>query len=144
MENAMLIMSGNRKACSNEYNIIKTLQVEEVENCLKDFQTVIEFIQLGIDNKVTNIVLLLGNKTYDYVLQVLYKGGLYGLVKVWILPEYNFEIKELNIENHFIEIKDYNKPRLESFQVHLTDVCNLNCKGCGHFSNIAKEKIFWM
>lgn len=37
MENAMLIMSGNRKACSNEYNIIKTLQVEEVENCLKDF-----------------------------------------------------------------------------------------------------------
>lgn len=89
-------------------------------------------------------MLLLGNKTYDYVLQVLYKGGLYGLVKVWILPEYNFEIKELNIENHFIEIKDYNKPRLESFQVHLTDVCNLNCKGCGHFSNIAKEKIFWM
>lgn len=30
--------------------------------------------------------------------------------------------------------------KLLRFNVHLTDHCNLNCKGCGHFSPIAKEK----
>jgi len=30
------------------------------------------------------------------------------------------------------------KPRLFHFEVHITDHCNLNCKGCGHFSNLAK------
>jgi len=29
-------------------------------------------------------------------------------------------------------------PRLQRLVVHLTDHCNLNCKGCTHFSNIAK------
>lgn len=30
------------------------------------------------------------------------------------------------------------KPRLFHFEIHVTDHCNLNCKGCGHFSNLAK------
>lgn len=30
------------------------------------------------------------------------------------------------------------KPRLFHFEIHLTDHCNLNCKGCGHFSNVSK------
>lgn len=29
-------------------------------------------------------------------------------------------------------------PQLQRLVVHLTDHCNLNCKGCTHFSNIAK------
>jgi len=29
-------------------------------------------------------------------------------------------------------------PRLQRLVVHLTDHCNLNCKGCTHFSNIAR------
>jgi hypothetical protein len=29
-------------------------------------------------------------------------------------------------------------PRLHRIVVHLTDHCNLNCKGCSHFSNLAK------
>ena len=28
------------------------------------------------------------------------------------------------------------RPRLNHFEIHLTDHCNLNCKGCGHFSNL--------
>jgi len=28
------------------------------------------------------------------------------------------------------------RPRLYHFEIHLTDHCNLNCKGCGHFSNL--------
>jgi MoaA/NifB/PqqE/SkfB family radical SAM enzyme len=30
-------------------------------------------------------------------------------------------------------------PTLYHFDVHLTDHCNLNCKGCVHFSNICKQ-----
>jgi ABC-2 type transport system ATP-binding protein len=28
------------------------------------------------------------------------------------------------------------RPRLYHFEIHITDHCNLNCKGCGHFSNL--------
>lgn len=30
------------------------------------------------------------------------------------------------------------KPTLYHFEVHITDHCNLNCKGCAHFSNLCK------
>jgi hypothetical protein len=37
--------------------------------------------------------------------------------------------------------KKRSKPRtLLRFEVHLADHCNLNCRGCDHFSPIAKEK----
>lgn len=32
----------------------------------------------------------------------------------------------------------HEKPTLFHFDVHITDHCNLNCKGCGHFSNLCK------
>ena len=141
MENIMLITSGNQDVISNRYSIVKRLYVEEVGRYLRDYQTVIDFIQQGISNGISNIGLVLNNKVYDSIVQILYNGGLYGLVKVWILPEFYFDKAGLKIEQDFLFIDDYNKPRLESFQVHLTDMCNLNCKGCGHFSNIAKEPI---
>jgi organic radical activating enzyme len=31
-------------------------------------------------------------------------------------------------------------PRLSYLEFHLTDHCNLNCKGCGHFAPIAEKK----
>jgi len=31
------------------------------------------------------------------------------------------------------------KPLLYHFDIHITDHCNLNCKGCGHFSNLSKK-----
>lgn len=31
------------------------------------------------------------------------------------------------------------KPRLFHFEIHLTDHCNLNCKGCLHFSNLSGQ-----
>lgn len=34
----------------------------------------------------------------------------------------------------------FGKPILEYLELHLTDQCNLNCKGCGHFSPIAPPR----
>jgi organic radical activating enzyme len=36
---------------------------------------------------------------------------------------------------HFIE----NGPTLKHLEIHLTDHCNLNCKGCAHFSPLADK-----
>lgn len=35
---------------------------------------------------------------------------------------------------------DLSKPRLDYFEYHIADHCNLNCKGCGHFSNVAEKR----
>ena len=32
----------------------------------------------------------------------------------------------------------HEKPVLYHFEIHITDHCNLNCKGCAHFSNLCK------
>lgn len=142
MENAILITSKKQEVKSRELNIIKKLHVDELDRYLYDYQSVIEFIQQGINEGIRNIVLVLGNKVYSDILQILYKGGLYGLVRVWIMPEYYAYREKVEIEREFLLVEEYDKPRLESFQVHLTDICNLNCKGCGHFSNIASKANF--
>lgn len=141
-EDAMLITSHDRNVTDEKLCFARTLKVDEIDKYLRDYDSVIEFIQEGINEGIRNIVLALGNKVYNNILQVLYKGGLYGLVRVWILPEYYSDKADADVERDFLLIEDYNKPRLESFQVHLTDLCNLNCKGCGHFSNIAKQANF--
>lgn len=46
----------------------------------------------------------------------------------------------MNVKFHFWK-KYKNWKRLDKFEVHLTDHCNLNCAGCSHFSSIA-EKYF--
>ncbi len=36
-------------------------------------------------------------------------------------------------------IQLFTKPKLSYLELHLTDHCNLNCKGCGHFSQLADK-----
>src|SRR5512139_246408 len=31
------------------------------------------------------------------------------------------------------------KPALAYLELHVTDHCNMNCSGCGHFSNVAPD-----
>ncbi len=46
-----------------------------------------------------------------------------------------------DIEPFLEHMEDFaDKPVLPYVEVHLSDHCNLNCKGCGHLSNIAPEK----
>ena len=53
-------------------------------------------------------------------------------IKEWTLTE---------CEKHPKERRRIEKPREElKFEVHLTEHCNLNCRGCFHFSSIAKEE----
>lgn len=40
----------------------------------------------------------------------------------------------------FLYSIDINKPQLDYFEYHISYHCNLNCKGCGHYSNIAPKE----
>lgn len=40
----------------------------------------------------------------------------------------------------YIYTIDTSKPRLEYFEYHVSYHCNLKCKGCGHYSNVAPEE----
>lgn len=44
-----------------------------------------------------------------------------------------------NVKSILYEI-DINKPRLAYYEYHVSDHCNLKCKGCGHYSNIADPR----
>lgn len=42
----------------------------------------------------------------------------------------------------YIRQLSFQKPVLPYVEYHVSDYCNLKCKGCGHFSNLVTEKIF--
>lgn len=48
------------------------------------------------------------------------------------------KIRKPEKETYFVEI-DINKPWLNGFEYHITDHCNLNCKGCGHCANLFSQ-----
>jgi hypothetical protein len=48
-------------------------------------------------------------------------------------------VSQQSATERWIDTKVKNElPLLHHFEVHLTDHCNLNCKGCFHFSNLCK------
>jgi len=59
----------------------------------------------------------------------------------WVREEIFFEkIKTLEDLHSFLVMLDLNrKPILNYLETNITDHCNLNCKGCSHFSNICKS-----
>ena len=50
--------------------------------------------------------------------------------------------KYLNIIDDFLRKLLNKKPIIYNLSVHVTDHCNLNCTGCGHFCNLVKNKVF--
>ena len=50
------------------------------------------------------------------------------------------EIDTLEKLKKYIDPIDLSKPFLNYLEINLVDNCNLNCKGCAHFSNICDKK----
>ena len=46
-------------------------------------------------------------------------------------------MKQSNDINKMLYYIDIRKPYLDYFEYHISDHCNLKCRGCGHYSNIA-------
>lgn len=60
----------------------------------------------------------------------------YGIVHKWYLKE---TWDSRNVTDLLYEI-DTKKPQLSYYEYHVVWHCNLKCKGCIHFSNVAKEE----
>lgn len=72
-----------------------------------------------------------------YIMRELYMKAIQlGFDVVYMIPDYIFW-EEIKDEAIFYEL-DCKKPLLEYYEFHITDHCNLNCKGCGHVSNICE------
>jgi len=64
-----------------------------------------------------------GDRLRDYVVEHYYAPGMVSRAGVF---EYWWRRRVM-----------HERPRLHRIVVHLTDHCNLNCRGCSHFSNLA-------
>lgn len=72
------------------------------------------------------------------------KASRYAHKKIY-MPDYETMYKEgksgdLSIEKILVPYED--SSQLFYLEVHAADHCNLNCKGCMHFSSLVKEKLF--
>lgn len=91
-------------------------------------------------NKIVDTILLLnGDRSTTLIASKIRDLD----VDVYFIPHYIYDDID-NIRNlRDVSIKiDLSKPRLDYFEYHVCDHCNLNCKGCGHFSNIESEEHF--
>lgn len=95
------------------------------------FSGELDFIIIAIKNRKEAIL----------VMQKLYNLG---ILNIKYAPEYLqfYNLDKEKIMDEFLDLKDM-KPELNRIEVHVTENCNLNCKGCGHFSNLSgKEPIY--
>lgn len=63
-----------------------------------------------------------------------------GISNYYIVPAYIFRKKQLeqdDLRNIFTKHEDFSQ--LQHVQFHVVDQCNLNCRRCQHFSNIAES-----
>ena len=65
-----------------------------------------------------------------------------GFKNVYILNEEVFfdEVSDMQSLKKYIDTVDLTKPFLNYLEINLVDNCNLNCKGCAHFSNVCSKK----
>ncbi len=90
--------------------------------------------------EIEAVVIAIANRHIKAVAKQL---GEYGVADIYMVPEWVYQKnwQELSCEDILIKI-DSKKPRLEYFEYHIADHCNLNCKGCGHYCPLVTEPSF--
>lgn len=74
---------------------------------------------------------------YDYFSK--YKGVKFGFVANNVFVQKFVLDKDLDADENIIWINDCSKPLLRNLETNVVDYCNLNCKGCSHFSNLYQK-----
>lgn len=91
------------------------------------------------ENKVEAVILADGSQ--QAWINVFQKRGIdriYGIPSKYLMME---AIPEGDQKKTVCSAKEL-PPELSQLEVHLADHCNLNCKGCAHFSNLVKKECF--
>lgn len=127
---------------SNYYSDFYNLELPQ--NSDKWLQFVTETVELMLQNDLQDMLIIADNYLYGVfglIFKNIYASYEIPKINVYILPEQYQHIAEtsvMNVEDYYFQM-EYDKPRLFHYQVHLTDVCNLKCKGCGHYCNLTEE-----
>lgn len=99
----------------------------------------------GYSKNVDNVLIAVSN--WSAVQEMVISLLRHNYIHIYLMPEsvFNGRLPILNREGEFISyikfFHDY-QPSLPYLEYHVSDFCNLKCKGCGHFSNRVTEKIF--
>ena len=126
-------------------DVIKNLN--NVKVILDDLTTEKEFNNINIDN-ISNINKYIKDNNYEiYVIddmpyfdEIYYKLYIQDINKVNVITKESIDkidnniLLNNNIQTYYLK----DKPLLRYIEVHVSDICNLKCKGCTHFSNIAQ------
>jgi len=99
------------------------LKISDIENIRKDAIVVITIVN---PNQVVEVY------------KALHKMGFYKIY--WFMNfTYSGTEKKDFLKEECWEIKDWSDCILPHMELHLSDQCNLNCKGCTHFSPLYNE-----
>ena len=84
------------------------------------------------------MILATDNEVISFVSRRILENGIYDIA---LLPAY-YEDELYDIDDNSFEWIEITKPRLDYIEYHISFHCNLNCKGCSHFSNLIREPRF--
>ena len=99
------------------------------------YDQIVQMYEEGWDGSIVISVLQLAD-IVENVRKSGVKAKVYGVSHKWYLRE-NSHYKVLTDLLYGIDVT---RPRLDYFEYHVSWHCNLKCKGCIHFSNVAKEE----
>lgn len=132
-----LCLSGNK-------NIIELWVDKENSGTIKSDILIVDTEKLDSVDKTLRIIITLSDvvETQKIVISLKNKG----FDNIYLLSEsvINGELPVLDGEGDLYQyVKRYKdiKPILPYLEYQVQDNCNLNCKSCGHFSNIIKENM---
>ncbi|MBE6516323.1 MAG: radical SAM protein [Methanocorpusculum parvum] len=98
-----------------------------------------KILKLCADNDIEHILFATTNNITHLVTNKL--RNLRGMT--YFIPNYAYiDINSSELFKETLMSFDISKPCLEYIEYHVNDHCNLNCKGCGHYSNIELEPNF--
>lgn len=127
--------NGEIKVCFFCDNNVKKQGCELDGIKILSYKQILEMYEKGwIGNIIISVI-----ESTDIVEQIRRSGievKVYGIVHKWYLKETG-DYK--TVTDLLYEINT-EKPRLSYYEYHVAWHCNLKCKGCTHFSNVAKEK----
>lgn len=96
-----------------------------------------QFMEQVNTHKFCGMSVITANKTEEIVDQIR-TGNTDGLEIYGLSAAYRKKVSAENGDiSKMIYPIDYNKPQLSYIEYHVSNHCNLKCKGCGHYSNLA-------
>lgn len=139
-EDKILIIKNNKYRIKCDSKLYKEFIMLDLPQGAEIKEYIYKAVKLARNENIFNVLFIEDNQLYSDMIKNMYDIAEKEEFNIYVIPEYNIGLlrKFFWIERLYIQM-EYDKPRLTQFQVHLTDVCNVKCKGCGHYCNIIEE-----